>query len=171
MVVDIGFSKSAVGLGAEDLIEPMILKIGANATAAKCLPGIAVIRDTNDYSVKEYGSSGSAVVGVLGWESTPTKWRPATRDTAYAVGDEVAVHYGPGKIMMRLTTSQTIVKGDQLTLTTDGYLTKATINGVVSVDESGSATVSTGNSDVYAEALESVTTTIATAGIWVFRKR
>lgn len=170
MAVDIGFSKSAVGVGAEDLIEPMILKIGANATAAKMLPGIAVVRDTNDYSVKEY-SSGSAVVGVLGWEETPNNTRPSTRDTAYALGNEVAVHYGPGKIMMRLTTSQTIVKGDLLTLTTDGYLTKATINGVVSINESGSSTVSTGNSDVYAEALESVTTTTSTAPIWVFRKR
>lgn len=172
MAVDIGFSKSAVGVGAVDLFEPMILKVGANATAAKMLPGIAVIKDTNDYSVKEYGSSGSAVVGVLGWEETPNKWRPATRDTAYAVGDEVAVHYGPGKIRMRLAASQTIVKGDALCLTTDGYLIKATINGVVNVNEAGSDTeVPTGNSDVYAEALESVTTTTGTAGIFVFRLR
>ena len=171
MAVDIGFAKSAVGVGAEDLFEEMVLKVGANATAAKMLPGIAVIRDTNDYSVKEYGSSGSAVVGVLGWEKTPVKWRPATRDTAYALGDEVAVHYGPGRIRMLLADSQTIVKGDALALTTDGYLIKATINGVVSVVESGTATKSTGNSDVYAEALESVTTNGAVARIFVFRLR
>ncbi|MDD4588860.1 MAG: hypothetical protein PHG06_00325 [Parabacteroides sp.] len=172
MAVDIGFSKSAVGVGAEDLFEPMILKVGANATAAKMLPGIAVIRDTNDYSVKEYGSTGSAVVGVLGWEATPNDFRPASRDTAYAIGKECAVHYGPGKIRMRLAASQTIVKGDMLTPTTDGYLIKATINGVVSVVESGSATDSTGNSDVYAEALETVSTGAGeTAGIFVFRLR
>lgn len=172
MAVDIGFAKSAVGVGAVDLFEPMVLKVGANATAAKMLPGIAVIRDTNDYSVKEFGSADTAVVGVLGWEQTPIKWRSASRDTAYALGDEVAVHYGPGRIRMLLAVSQTIVKGDMLSLTTDGYLTKATINGIVSVVESGSATKSTGNSDVYAEALESVSTgSSAVAAIYVFRLR
>lgn len=171
MTVDIGFAKSAVGVGAEDLFEPMQLKIGANATAAKMLPGIAVIRDTNDYSVKEYGSSGNAVVGVLGWEATRPDSRPATRDTAYALGQIAAVHHGPGKIRMRLATSQTIVKGDLLSLTTDGYLRKAVLNGVVSVVESGSATDSTGNDDVYAEALETVSSTTDKPGIWVFRKR
>ena len=171
MTVDIGFAKSAVGVIGEELFEPMILKVGANATAAKMLPGIAVVRDTNDYSVKEF-TSGSAVVGVIGWEKTPMKWRPATRDTAYAVGDELAIHRGPCVIRMRLSISQTIVKGDLLTLTTDGYLTKATINGVVAIDQSGNGTVSTGNSDVFAKALESVTTTSpATGVIWVLVER
>lgn len=141
------------------------LQIGANATAAKCLPGIAVIRDTNDYSVKESGAGG-VIVGYLGYENSTDK--PISIDTAYAVGDSVAVECGPGRRQMaRLAASQTIVKGQPLSVAADGYLTAAVINGVVSIVESGADTKSTGNTDIVADAEESVTTTATTGKIWV----
>lgn len=145
-------------------------KVGSNATAAKMLPGIAVVKDTYQTNVKSF-TSGFNVVGVLGWESTPPKYRSANVDTAYAVGDWVAVESGPGKRRMRLTTSQTIVVGDPLKLTTDGYLTKATLNGAGTVNEAGSATDNVGNDDVYAYAAEDKTTTSSAAVIWVVTTR
>lgn len=144
------FSKPSIGVGQGPHFQMM--KIGANATAAKCLPGIAVVKDTNDYSVKEGSAS---VIGTLGWERTPLPWKPANRDTAYARGDSVAVEMGPRMARMLLTTSQTIVKGDPLYVTTDGYVAKATV----------------GTHDVYGEALESVSTTAATTAIWVMTRR
>ena len=141
------------------------LQVGANATPAKMLPGIVVCFDTNDYSVKEY-DSGGAPIGFLGYENSTDK--PETIDTAYAVGDSVAVESGPGRRQMgRLTTSQTIVKGQPLSVTTDGYLIAATVNGVVSIVESGSATKSTGNIDIIGDADESMATTSASKKIWI----
>jgi|GEM_PF-1120643 len=150
-------------------IDVEYFQIGPNATAAKMLPGIAVVMDTTDNYVKEY-SSGGKVIGFLSYEKSPDK--PATIDTAFALGDWVAVERGAGKrIRGRLAISQTIQIGQELKVTTDGYLTAATVNGVVSVDESGSATVSTGNDDIIADAEMSVTTTDETAAIWVLTRK
>lgn len=144
-------------------------QVGPNATAAKMLPGIAVVMDTTGNYVKEYDGSGK-VIGFLSYESSPDK--PANIDTAFAVGDWVAVERGAGKrIRARLATSQTIVNGQELSVTTDGYLAAATINGVVSVVESGSDTKSTGNTDIIADAAQSVTTTSTAAAIWVITRK
>lgn len=129
-------------------------QVGPNATAAKMLPGIAVIMDTTDNYVKEYGSSGGKVIGFLSYEKSPDK--PKTIDTAFAVGDWVAVERGAGKrIRARLAASQTIVNGQELAVTTDGYL--------------GAATV--GTDDVIADAEQSVTTTTTTAAIWIITRK
>jgi len=141
------------------------LQVGANATAAKMLPGIVVIRDANDYSVMEWASGGH-MIGYLSYENSTDK--PETIDTAYAVGDSVGIEIGANRRQLaRLTTSQTIVKGQPLKVTTDGYLAAAVVNGVVSIDQAGTGSVSTGNDDVVADAEESVTTTSSTAKIWV----
>lgn len=151
-------------------IDVEYFQIGPNATAAKMLPGIAVIKDTTDNYVKEYGSSGGKVIGFLSYEKSPDK--PASIDTAFAVGDWVAVERGAGKrIRARLATSQTIVIGQELSVTTGGYLAAATINGVVSIVESGSDTKSTGNTDIIADAEMSVATTSASKPIWVLTRK
>ena len=153
-MVDLGFRKPTNGVVQGDALGPEFLNVGANATAAKMLPGIAVVKDTNDFCVKESDASGNVVIGFLGYELSPNK--PATRDTAYAVGDIVAVHRGAGlRQMAYLTTSQTIVKGQPLKVTADGYLTAATV----------------GTSDVVGDAAESVTTTSAAAKIWIITRR
>lgn len=152
-MTDLGFRKPTNGVVQGDALGPEFLKVGANATAAKMLPGIAVCKDTNDFSVKESDASGNDV-GFLGYEYSPSK--PATIDTAYAVGDIVAVHRGAGRRQMaRLATSNTIVKGQPLKVTTDGYLTAATA----------------GTDDVVGDAAESVTTTSATADIWIITRK
>lgn len=150
-------------------IDVELFRVGPNATAAKMLPGIAVVMDTTDNFVKEY-TSGGKVIGFLSYESSQDK--PASIDTAFALGDWVAVERGAGKrIRARLATSQAIQIGQELAVTTDGYLTAAVISGVVSVVESGSATKATGNDDIIADAEMSVTTTSATAAIWVLTRK
>lgn len=154
-MVQLGFRKPNNALSQGGALDIEYFKVGANATAAKMIPGIAVIKDTNDYCVKESGGSGNTI-GVLGYDKTPASSRPATITTAYAVGDEVAVHRGAGRRQkMWLTTSQTIVNGQPLMVTTDGYLTAATV----------------GTHDVYCDAAESVTTTSAAAAIWVITRK
>jgi hypothetical protein len=150
-------------------IDVEYFQVGPNATAAKMLPGIAVVMDTTDNYVKEY-SSGGKVIGYLSYETSPDK--PASIDTAFALGDWVAVERGAGKrVRARLATSQTIQIGQELSVTTDGYLIAATINGVVSIVESGADTKSTGNTDVVADAEMSVTTTDDPAAIWVLTRK
>lgn len=152
-MVQLGFRKPNNGVVQGGSLGPEFFKVGANATAAKMLPGIVVCKDTNDFCVKESDASGNDI-GFLGYEYSPSK--PATIDTAYAVGDFVAVHRGPGRRQMaRLATSQTIENGDPLKVTTDGYLAAATV----------------GTDDVIADADESVTTTSSAAKIWVITRK
>ena len=154
-MTQIGFRKPS-NASATGKYYTEFLKIGANATAAKMLPGIAVVFDTNDRSVKEAGADGD-VIGFLGYEETPIAFKPATRATAYALLDTAAVHHGRGGFVRALLAiSQTVVKGERLSVAADGYLTIATI----------------GTHDVVADAEESVTTTgDATGVIWVSMRR
>jgi len=101
------------------------LKVGANATAASMKPGIHVIFDVNDYSVKEGGAAGH-VIGILGYGDANADYKPATRDTAYAVGDEVPVHNG--SFRARVYVSETVVKGDPLVAIADGKFELADVN-------------------------------------------
>jgi len=120
-------------------------------TVATMYPGRLVIRDTGDNQV-EVAATDDLVYGWLAYEHTPVMYRPATKDTIYSVNDRAAVIVG-GDIIIRgkLTTSQTIVMGDKLTVAAAGTLTKATI----------------GTHMVVATAMESVTTTTAEANIIV----
>lgn len=170
-MVQLGFRKPENKVTQGGGIGPEYLKVGANATAAKMLPGIAVIKDTNDYSVKESAGSGNEI-GYLGYDEAAAAYKPETIDTAYAVGDEVPVHCGPGRRQLaRLASGQSVAKGAPLKITTDGYLAAATVNGVVIVDEDGSDDVSTGNDEVVADAAETVDAAAASKKIWVYTRK
>jgi hypothetical protein len=96
------------------------------ATAAKMLPGILVKIADLANEIVESDSSGNAI-GFLGYQATAAEFRPATRDTAYAVGDRVAVHRGAGRRQMgRLASGQNLGVAAPLKLDTDGYLTAGT---------------------------------------------
>lgn len=93
------FRKPSITVVQGDTLGPMMGVIGANATAAYMIPGKLVVFDTNDNEVKEAGAAvadTSSNVGILGYEGSPLAFKPATRDTAYAVGDHVAIHNTPG---------------------------------------------------------------------------
>lgn len=169
-MAELGWRKPENKVCQGDSIGPEICVIGANATAAKCLPGIVMSIDTDTFSVKPYSGTGGDI-GLLGYEDSPDK--PDTRDTAYKVGDFVAIHKGAGKrFRARLANGQNVTKGQPLKVTTDGYLALATINGVVNVDETGTdETVSTGNDEIFADAAESVDASTGAAPIWVYTRK
>ena len=101
-MVQLGFREPNNDVVQGGSLGPEFLKIGANATAAKMLPGTAVIKDTNDFSVKE-GAAGGKLIGYLGYASTPAAFRPETITTAYALGNIAAVHRGAGRRQRRLS--------------------------------------------------------------------
>ena len=101
------------------------LAVGANATAAKMLPGMHVVFDTIDYEVKEGGAAG-AVVGLIGYGEANADYKPATRDTAYALADEIPVHNG--HFRARVYVEATVVKGQALIAIADGKFGLAVVN-------------------------------------------
>jgi hypothetical protein len=101
--------------------------VHTHATAAKMLPGIIVKISDVANEVLECDASGNAI-GFLGYQDTPAEFRPATRDTAYAVGDRVAVLRGAGRRQMaRLASGQNLGVAAPVKVATDGYITAATV--------------------------------------------
>lgn len=137
MAVQIGF-KMPVNDVAQGGSAPLQLRVGANATAAKMLPGVAVVFDTLDSDVKEAGAAG-AMIGVLGYATAVNpNFKPETQLTAYAVGDSVPVHQD-GRVYAYLT--ETIVKGERLVLAADGKFSKA---AAITIVASGAAAITDG---------------------------
>ncbi len=94
------------------------MKVGANATLAKMLPGIFVTYDAADNSVKEAADEDDLVVGQL--DMLPNKGQDEYPD---AVGDQVIVLTGSYKGMARLINAGTATTlGVGLTVGTDGYV-------------------------------------------------
>ena len=126
------FDKAVLDVVQGDKLGPMFGKIGPSATAAQMIPGRVVCYDTYDKSVKECGAidiSGNTAVpiGILGYEKTPLAYKPATKDTAYAVGDHVAIHNTPGmRFRGWLATGLTVVPGTALKVTANGIMTSCT---------------------------------------------
>jgi len=94
------------------------------------LPGALVIKDTNDYDVGESGSEGK-VIGWLGYGEANANYKPATRDTAYAVGDYVPVHNGGNFRVRAIITTEAAVKGAPLTSAANGVVTAATADAPI----------------------------------------
>ncbi|MDD4498739.1 MAG: hypothetical protein PHV51_11475 [Methanosarcinaceae archaeon] len=76
-MVQLGFREPNNDVVQGGSLGPEFLKIGANATAVFMIPGAAVIKDTNDFSVKE-GVAAGKLVGFLAYASTPAEYRPET---------------------------------------------------------------------------------------------
>ena len=94
------------------------MEIGANATAAKMLPGIACVFDTVDQTVKEAGAAEDGdvfILDVCGKE---------LEVTAYAVGDPAMVIVGDCIAKMTLLASEDVARGDPLVTAADGKLAK-----------------------------------------------
>jgi hypothetical protein len=132
MASDKLFRKPSINVVQGDVLGPMFGVVGANATAAQMVAGRAVCYDANDNEVKECGAldaSGNTAVpiGILGYEGSPLAFKPATRDTAYAVGDHVAVHNTPGmRYRGWLATGLTVVPGTLLKTAANGTFTVLT---------------------------------------------
>ena len=108
------------GTDRNGLIEQ--LRVGSNATAPQMLPGRLVSRDVGDYDVKE-GSALLAPEGWIGYASASPDYKPATMDTAYAVGDDIAIHNSGGfRVRASLAKGCSVVKGDLLANWTNGQV-------------------------------------------------
>ena len=114
------------------------LEVGPAATAAKMLPGMHVVFDTTDYGVKEGGAAG-LVIGIIGYGEANADYKPTTRDTAYAVGDEIPIHNGTFRA--RVYVSETVVKGQPLVAIADGKFEKA---DAATITASGAASITDG---------------------------
>jgi hypothetical protein len=98
MASDLLFRKPSIDVvQGDDYIGPMFGKVAAAATVTYLVPGKLVKYSTYDGSVDIAGANDtSGNVGIIGYEKTPLAFKPATRDTAYAAGDHVAIHNTPG---------------------------------------------------------------------------
>ena len=99
-------------------------EIGANATAAKMLPGRVVIHDDADGTVKEAGAKAHGVVGFL--DVAPDKLEA----TNYAVGEQAMVIKGECIAKLTLLASENVTRGDRLVTAADGKLAKQAVGAM-----------------------------------------
>ena len=100
------------------------MEVGANATAAKMLPGRVVIFDDVDQTVKEAGAKATGEVGFLEVSADHL-----TTD-AYAVGDQVPVVVGECLANLTLLASENVTRGDALVCAADGKLAKQAVGAM-----------------------------------------
>lgn len=99
-------------------------EVGANATAAKMIPGTIVDFDTVGKCVKEAAAESHAYWGILECASD------MDITDHYEIGDQVTVVVGECECLVRLTTGEDIDVGDRLVTDTDG-LAKETDVGLL----------------------------------------
>jgi len=99
-------------------------EVGANATAAKMLPGNCVIVDTLAQNIKEAGAKADSITGVL--EVGPTN----KLTVAYAVGDQARVLQGHFIAQIRLKASENVSIESLLVSAADGQFAKLAV-GVI----------------------------------------
>jgi hypothetical protein len=121
-MADEGYGKpsNSIVVAGEPVIQTMKVE-----TATNMYPGRFVIKGTNSDDAI-VATAGSAALGILGYEHTIKKHRPATVDTIYLQNAQVAILSGPGVVVVgSLADSQTIVKGDRLIVAAAGEVAKA----------------------------------------------
>lgn len=97
MAGDLLFRKPSIDVVQGDTLGPMFGKVYASATVTYLKPGKLVKYSTYDGTVDIAGANDtSGNVGIIGYEATPLAFKPATRDTIYAINDHVAIHNTPG---------------------------------------------------------------------------
>ena len=95
--------------------------IGANATAAKMLPGRFVIHDTDDGDVKEAGAKANNVLGQLDVRADKLE------SDAYAVGDRAPLLQGKYLGKVTLLANENVEPGDRLVTAADGKVAKLAV--------------------------------------------
>lgn len=141
-----------------DVIGPMFGKVAAAATVTYLIPGKLVSMLTNDNEIDIGGTDDSSFnVGIIGYEDTPSEYRPATITTAYAVADLVAIHNTPGmRFKGWVLNSAAITPGTRMC-----HINTDTSGNLQAVGSAGSATMP----DVLAVALETVAATPGTSAV------
>jgi hypothetical protein len=93
-------------------------EVGANATAVKMIPGIAVIYDTVDYAVKEAGAETDVPLGILDINPDGS----GSKTDAYARGDQCRVIEHGKCMVLLLSGGGATSPGAALHASTDGKL-------------------------------------------------
>ena len=114
-------SNQVVAVGSPLKVE---MEVGANATAAKMLPGRVVIFDDTNDSVKEAGAKADNVVGFL--DVAPDKLEADN----YAVGNQAMVVVGECVAAMTLLANENVTRGDPLVTAADGKLAKQAVGAL-----------------------------------------
>jgi len=99
------------------------MKVGANATAAKMIPGCLVILDTTINECKEAGAAAHGILGVIDVD--------ATHDIAdaYAVGDNIPIliPYAGSILALTFLANENFAQGDSLVSAANGLVAEAAI--------------------------------------------
>ena len=106
--------------------DPLVVEgeVGANATAAKMIPGRCVIFDDVDQTWKEAAAKAAGEVGLLDVSAKILK------TDHYAVGDECRVILGECLAAVTLLASENVTRGDALTSGTDGNFAKLAVGAM-----------------------------------------
>ena len=99
-------------------------EVGANATAAKMLPGRLVIHDATDGDVKEAGAKARNVIGFLDVAAGKKE------ADAYAVADQVMVVVGECVAKLTLLANESVAPGDLLVTAADGKVAKQAVGAM-----------------------------------------
>lgn len=111
-------------VSGQAIIVPM--KVGANATAAKMVPGAWVILDTTENEVKEAGAKAHGVIGLI--DTDPTH----DIDDAYAVGDLIPIIIGPNGLLVMciLLANEDVIQGDVLVTAANGVTAEKAVGAM-----------------------------------------
>jgi len=123
------------------------MEIGANATAAKMLPGRLVIHDTIDGNVKEAGAKARNILGFLDVAAEKLE------SDNYAVGDQALVVMGDCIAKLTLLAGQSVAPGDMLVSAADGKVAKQAVGAMGSQGQVIGEALETSNVTVDAEIL------------------
>ena len=115
------------------------MKVGANATPAKMLPGKIVIFDDADFTVKEAGAKATGWIGVLDVAANKKK------TDAYAVADPVMVIEGECYLLLTLLANENVTRGDKLVTAADGKAAKLAVGALGSQGSIIGETLETSN--------------------------
>jgi hypothetical protein len=115
-------------------------------TVTNVYPGRLVKQGTNDDDIIVCTAGGEAL-GWAGYEHTPKKYRPATKETIYVTSDQIAVINGPGVVLLAcLQSGQTVDKGSRLKAGDNGELSGGTVgtDEIVAIAEQSVASTTAG---------------------------
>lgn len=110
-----------IAAGENKFIE---MEVGANATAAKMLPGRLVIDDTTDGDVKECGAAADNVIGAL------EKDVDSLITDAYAVGDQAIIITHGYAVLTLVSGSAAVSPGDAIVSAADGKAAKQAVGAM-----------------------------------------
>jgi hypothetical protein len=99
-------------------------EIGAAATPAEMLPGIVVILDAANDTVKECGAKALTWVGILDVKPNELEATP------YAVGDQAMIIVGECFAKLKLLASENVTRGDRLVTAANGKVAKLAVGAM-----------------------------------------